>query len=82
VLSAEGIGQWADTLKTMIWDNGLKRLVTEKDDTTSTDSVGHGRAQKLVVTLPEPRALEIDGEEMGDTRSFTVTLQPSAIRVR
>lgn len=82
VLSAEGIGQWADTLKTMIWDNGLKRLVTDKDDTTSTDSVGHGRAKKLVVTLPEPRALEIDGEEMGDTRSFTVTLQPSAIRVR
>lgn len=82
VLSAEGLAQWAGTLKTMIWDNGLKRLVSDKDDLTSTDSVGHGRAKKLEVTLPEARAFEIDGEEIGLTRSFTVSLQPSAIRVR
>ncbi|MGN8552259.1 UNVERIFIED_CONTAM: diacylglycerol kinase family protein [Microbacterium sp. SLM126] len=82
VLSAEGVAQWAGTLKTMIWDNGLKRLVTDKEDLTSTDSIAHGRAKTLEVTLPDARAFEIDGEEIGVTRSFTVSLQSSAIRVR
>jgi len=82
VLSAEGVRQWADTIKTMIWDNGLKRLISDTDEAASTDSVGQGRAKKLEVTLPEARAFEIDGEELGKTRSFTVTLQPSAVHVR
>lgn len=82
VLSAEGFRQWADTVKTMIWDNGLKRLVSQSDEVTSTDSVGHGRAKRLEVTLPDARAFEIDGEELGNTRSFTVSLQPSAVYVR
>jgi diacylglycerol kinase (ATP) len=82
VLSAEGFGQWAGTIKTMLWDNGLKRMITDKDDTTSTDSVGHGRATTLDVTLPESRAFEVDGEEIGATRAFRVTIQPTAIQVR
>ncbi|MFG6446388.1 diacylglycerol/lipid kinase family protein [Microbacterium sp. P07] len=82
LLSAEGLGQWMGTLKTMIWDNGLMRLITKKDDTTSSESVSHGRAKKIRVTMPEPRAFEIDGEEIGETRAFTVSLQPSAVTVR
>lgn len=82
VLSAEGIAQWAGTLKTMMWDNGLKRLITDSDEVTSTDDVNHGRAKKLAVTLPEARAFEIDGEEVGETKSFTVSIQPAAIHVR
>lgn len=82
VLSAEGLGEWAGTLKTMMWDNGLKRLITKSDELTSTDAVGHGRATKLDVTLPDPRAFEIDGEEIGETKSFSVTIQPGALRVR
>jgi YegS/Rv2252/BmrU family lipid kinase len=82
LLSAEGLGQWMGTLKTMMWDNGLKRLVTKADEATSSKSVTHGRARKIAVTLPEPRAFEIDGEEVGATRAFTVSIQPSAIRVR
>jgi diacylglycerol kinase (ATP) len=82
VLSAEGVAQWAGTLKTMVWDNGLKRLISDKDDMTSTESVGNGRAKALGVTLPEARAFEVDGEEVGKTRSFTISLQPSAIHVR
>lgn len=82
VLSAEGFTEWAGTLKTMMWDNGLKRLITKTDEVTSTDAVNHGRAKTLVVTLPEPRAFEIDGEEIGETASFTVSIQPAAIRVR
>ncbi len=82
VLSAEGIAQWAGTLKTMVWDNGLKRLITDSEEVTSTDDVNHGRAKKLAVTLPEARAFEIDGEEVGETKSFTVSIQPAAIHVR
>jgi diacylglycerol kinase (ATP) len=82
VLSAEGVAEWAGTLKTMVWDNGLKRLISDKDDLTSTDSVGNGRAKAFEVALPDVRAFEIDGEEIGETRSFTVSIQPSAIRVR
>jgi diacylglycerol kinase (ATP) len=82
VLSAEGFTEWAGTLKTMMWDNGLKRLITKSDDVTSTDAVNHGRAKTLAVTLPEARAFEIDGEEIGETSSFTVSIQPGAIRVR
>jgi diacylglycerol kinase (ATP) len=82
VLSAEGVGEWLGTLKTMMWDNGLKRLVTDKDEVTSTDAVNHGRAKTLEVTLPEVRAFEIDGEEIGDTKAFTVSIQPAAVRVR
>jgi YegS/Rv2252/BmrU family lipid kinase len=82
VLSAEGVGEWLGTLKTMMWDNGLKRLVTKTDEVTSTDAVNHGRAKTLEVTLPEVRAFEIDGEEVGETKSFTVSIQPAAVRVR
>lgn len=82
VLSAESFGQWAGTLKTMMWDNGLMRLMGRKDDVTNTDSLNLGRAKKIDVTLPEERAFEIDGEEIGSTWSFSVTIQPAAIRVR
>jgi YegS/Rv2252/BmrU family lipid kinase len=82
VLSAEGVTQWLGTLKTLLWDNGLKRLVSDEGEPTSTDSVAHGTAERLEVSLPEARAFEIDGEEIGITTSFTVSLQPAAIRVR
>jgi diacylglycerol kinase family enzyme len=82
VLSAEGLGEWAGTLKTMMWDNGLMRLLGKADSAKSSDAVTHGRAQRIEVTLPEPRPFEIDGEDIGPTAAFTVTVQPSAIRVR
>lgn len=82
VLSAESFGEWAGTVKTMVWDNGIKRLLSKTDEVTSTDTVNHGRARKIAVTLPDARAFEIDGEEIGETTSFAVTIQPSAIRVR
>lgn len=82
LLSAEGIAQWAGTLKTMLWDNGLKRLISSTEETTSTDTVTHARARKLDVTLPGPRPFEIDGEQIGETDSFTVTVQPGALHIR
>jgi len=82
VLSAEGLVQWLGTLKTMLWDNGLRRFIQSSDEVTDTDSTQHGRAIKVSVALPDAVAFEIDGEEVGETRAFTVTIQPSAIRVR
>ncbi|WP_282838124.1 diacylglycerol/lipid kinase family protein [Microbacterium flavum] len=81
VLSADSFGEWAGTMKTMLWDNGLKKLIDKDADTASTDAVSHGRARALSVTLPEARAFEIDGEEIGETRAFTVSVQPAALRV-
>jgi YegS/Rv2252/BmrU family lipid kinase len=82
VLSAEGVAQWLTTLKTMVWDNGLKGVFQRSDEVTDTDSARQGRAVTVAVTLPESLAFEIDGEEAGETRAFTVTIQPSAIRVK
>ncbi len=82
VLSADSFAQWAGTLKTMAWDNGLKRLLTKSEETTSTDAATHGRAKKIEVSLPDARAFEIDGEQVGETKGFSVTVQPAAIRVR
>ncbi len=82
MLSADGLAQWLSTIKTMVWDNALKRMTGAADQVTNTESIRDGRAAALAVTLPEPRLFEIDGEEIGETRAFTVTVQPSAIRVR
>lgn len=82
LLSAEGLPEWVGTLKTMMWDNGLKRLITKSDDTVETDSLSQGRARRIDVRLPESRAFEVDGEEIGVARSFSVTIQPAAVRVR
>lgn len=82
VLSAEGLAQWLATMKSMVWDNGLKRLIRNHDEVADTDTLQHGRASRVAVTLPEALPFEIDGEEAGEIREFTVTIQPSAIRVR
>lgn len=82
LLSAEGLGEWLGTLKTMVWDNGLGRLIGNKDEATNSDAVTRGRARRIRVTLPDPREFEIDGEGIGKTGEFEVTLQPGAIRVR
>ena len=82
VLSAEGLAQWLATLKTMMWDNGLKRLVGSSETAAPTESVNAGRASRLAVTLAEAQPFEIDGEEVGEAAAFTVTIQPAAIRVR
>jgi diacylglycerol kinase (ATP) len=82
VLSADGLGQWLGTLKTMAWDNGVKRILTGANEATSSETVVHGRAHSVRVQLPGPRAFEIDGEEIGRATSFTVSIQPAALAVR
>lgn len=82
LVSAEGFVQWAGTLKTMMWDNGLMRLMTDDRPVVSTDSMTHGRAKSLAVSLPHAMPFEVDGEGLGSTRAFSVSIQPAAIRVR
>ena len=87
LLSARGAAGWADTVRNMVWDNGLKRLAAGAGgggvaEAVSSDSAAHGRVRTLRVELAEPRVVEIDGEDLGTTAAFAVEVQPAAVRVR
>ncbi|MCP2266533.1 Diacylglycerol kinase family enzyme [Promicromonospora thailandica] len=82
LLSAQGAAGWADTVRNMVWDNGLKRLATGVVEAQSSDSAAHGRVRALRVELAEPRVLEIDGEDLGTATAFAVEVQAAAVRVR
>lgn len=86
VLHADGIAGWMDTMRTMVWDNGLKRLLANKNDkegaaAESSDSTTHRRAAMLSIELGEPRVFEVDGDDLGETTHIKISVQPSAVRV-
>ncbi|MDA4892747.1 diacylglycerol kinase family protein [Streptomyces sp. MS2A] len=82
-LNADGIAGWMDTLRTMVWDNGLKRLLSGGEErAASSDSMVHRRLTSAVVELDEPRVFEIDGDDIGEVTRIAITVQPAAIRVR
>lgn len=82
LLSADGAAGWADTMRNMVWDNGIKRLATGGRVAESSESATHRRVQSLLIELTEPRVFEIDGEDLGETSRVRITVQPSAVRVR
>ena len=82
VLSADGVPGWLDTLRSMVWDNGLKRLVLSQDQAASTDTVEHRRVTTVELTVGEPRPLELDGEDVGECTSVEFSIQAGAVRVR
>ncbi|MFD5214951.1 diacylglycerol/lipid kinase family protein [Microbacterium sp. NPDC058345] len=82
LVSAEGVAGWLDTARSLLWDNGLRRVLGGADGAVSTESARHASAERIRVTLHEPQAFEIDGEEAGEVSSFTVRVQPGAVRVR
>ncbi|WP_129787105.1 diacylglycerol/lipid kinase family protein [Promicromonospora panici] len=82
VLSANDAAGWADTLRNMVWDNGIKRLATGGDAAESSESATHLRLRGLRVELLEPRVFEIDGEDLGETTRVEIAVQPGALRVR
>ncbi|WP_205325012.1 diacylglycerol kinase family protein [Glycomyces sp. YM15] len=82
LLSAEGIGQWLDTLRSFVWDNGIRRLFTGRERAESADTATHARVGSVSVVLSEPRVLEVDGDELGETSGFAIEIQPGAVRVR
>lgn len=82
LVSADGALQWLDTVRSVVWDNGIRRLLSGDSEAVSTESTRHVSAQRITVTLASPQQFEIDGEEVGEVSSFTAEVQPGAITVR
>lgn len=82
LLSADGVGAWLDTMRNLVWDNGLKRLLTGADSAESSETAGHRQARSIAVELDAPVVFEIDGEEVGEVTGFDVTIRPAALSVR
>ena len=82
VLRADDVAAWLDTMRNMMWQNGLKRLVTGRTEAESSDSTTHLRASRVRVELPAPLAFEVDGDDVGEVTAFEARILPSALRVR
>jgi len=86
VLSADSIPGWADTMRNLVWDNGLRRLLSpsssDEDEAKSSDSATHRRITELTVELDEPRVFEVDGDALGETSRVEISVQPGAVQVR
>ncbi len=80
--SAVTLPQWINTLKTMIWDNGVLRLLrkrrTAKDGTATT----HFPATTVRVEVANPVTFQVDGDTLGDITAVTVEVAPGALIVR
>ncbi|MGX1791876.1 diacylglycerol/lipid kinase family protein [Microbacterium sp. NPDC055312] len=81
LISAENVTQWLQTLRTVVWDNGIRRLLGGDDETVSIDFAQHLTGEAIAVALPGPVPFEIDGEEAGDISKLAVRVQPGALRV-
>lgn len=81
LVSSEGALQWLDTVRSVVWDNGIRRLLTRGEEAISTDSTDHLSAERVRVGLSSPLAFEVDGEEVGEVSSFDVRVQAGALRV-
>lgn len=82
LVSADGPLQWLDTVRSFIWENGIRRVFGAVDQAVSTDSTTHVAAERITVTLSSPQTFEIDGEEVGEVSEFTVRAEPAALTVR
>lgn len=80
LVSADGVADWFETVRTVVWDNGLRRLLG--GETVSTDVVRHASAHAITVELGSPQPFQIDGEEYGVVRSFRAGIRPGALLVR
>ena len=84
-LHADGMTGWVDTLRTMVWDNGLRRILRGSGDherAQSSDSTTDRRLTTLTIELGEPRSFEVDGDDLGEATRIEISVQPAAIRVR
>ncbi|GAA4197161.1 diacylglycerol kinase family protein [Microbacterium oryzae] len=82
LLSAEGLAGWLDTMRSFMWENGVRRMLGATDRAESTSTAAHSRATAVDVRLPRPRVLEVDGEEIGEVEGFAVEIQAGAVSVR
>ncbi|MGO2091750.1 MAG: diacylglycerol/lipid kinase family protein [Microbacterium gubbeenense] len=82
VLDATDASGWADTLKNVVWDNGIGRVFRKDRSAASSDSVTHRRLTSIDIVLAEPRVFEVDGDDVGEVTRVRISVQPDAIRVR
>ncbi|MCM3780475.1 diacylglycerol/lipid kinase family protein [Microbacterium hydrocarbonoxydans] len=82
LVSAEGPLQWLDTVRSVVWENGIRRIFGAVEEAVSTNSTTHVAAERISVELSSPQIFEIDGEEVGEVSRFSVRVQPAAITVR
>lgn len=82
LVSADGALQWLDTVRSVVWDNGIRRWFSRGEEAVSSDSMRYLRAQRIDVELGAPRTFEIDGEEVGEVAAFTVEVAAGALQVR
>lgn len=81
LMSSDGALQWLDTVRSVVWDNGILRRLTGGETAVSTDSTRHLTAERVRIELEQPLAFEVDGEELGEVSSFEVRVQAGALRV-
>lgn len=81
VVSADGALQWLGAVRSVVWDNGIRRMFGAPEEAVSTESTRHLTAREVRVELDAPRRFEIDGEEIGEVSAFQVRVQPGALLV-
>ena len=81
VSSSTGASQWLGTAKTMLWDNGFKRLLGSNEPATDSASTIHRTFTNLSLVLPEPRHLQIDGEDIGQVTRLRASIQKHGVLV-
>lgn len=81
LVSSDGALQWLDTVRSVVWDNGIRRLLTRGESAVSTESTRHLTAERVRIDLDRPLAFEVDGEGVGEVSSFEVRVQPGALNV-
>lgn len=81
LVSSDGALQWLDTVRSVVWDNGVRRLLTGEERAVSTDSTRHLTAERVRVDLERPLAFEVDGEEIGEVSAFEAWVQAGALTV-
>ncbi|PRI11264.1 diacylglycerol/lipid kinase family protein [Leucobacter massiliensis] len=82
VLRADDPAAWLGTMKNVMWDNGLKRLITGAEQAQSSGSTAYLRAGRVRVALPAPLVFELDGDEVGAVVEIDARILPGALRVR
>ncbi|ALX67015.1 diacylglycerol/lipid kinase family protein [Microbacterium sp. XT11] len=82
LVSADGALQWLDTVRSFVWDNGIRRMFGGSSEAVSTESARHVSAETISVSLSTPQQFEVDGEELGEVSAFTVAVQAGALIVR
>lgn len=83
ILNSDGIVGWLDTMRNMVWDNGLRKLLPgASGNAASSSSAKHRRVTTLTIDLDEPREIEIDGDTIGEKTHLTIEVQPDALLVR